>query len=73
LRNTHAAFDGVFQLMESDAETLCVRWERDVEFAALRVDMRTADFELTFSSPGGVRRVTFTSSPPRADYSQPLG
>jgi len=72
-RNTHAAFDGSFRMMESGARTLCVRWDRDTDYAQLRVDMRTAEFELQFSAPDGMRRMTFASGPPLADYSQPPG
>jgi sucrose phosphorylase len=72
LRNTHRAFDGVFRLVPSDAEILCLRWDHGAEFVALRVDMRTADFQLEFSQPGGVGRVTFASGPPQTDYSKRL-
>ena len=68
LRNTHAAFGGAFRLLGSDAAVLTMRWDRDAEFAALRVNFESADFELSFSSAAGVARSTFESTPPQADY-----
>ncbi len=71
LRNTHPAFDGTFQLLDSDAATLAMRWEREAGFAALRVNLQSAEFELTYTSERGVQRIAFASQPPQAEYSKP--
>ena len=66
LRNTHPAFNGAFQLLDSDRAVLAMRWDRDAEFAALRVNFESAAFELSFSSAAGVARIAFESQLPSA-------
>jgi len=68
LRNTHPAFMGSFRLLESDAATLILRWEMESEFAELCVRLGTAEHELTYSSPAGMKRLEWTSAPPQADF-----
>jgi sucrose phosphorylase len=69
LRNAHRAFDGVFQLLDSAPTVLALRWDNAAEFACLRVDMRSADFALRYSTANGVERVAFASRQPLSDYS----
>ncbi len=70
LRNEHPSFNGTFRLVDSDAETLALRWESSEGFAELRVQMATASHELVYSSAGGTgsQRLLFASSPPHAAY-----
>jgi sucrose phosphorylase len=70
LRNAHAAFAGSFRLLDSDAATLGLRWDHGAEFAELRVNLATADYELTHSSAAGAVHFSFTSSPPQPDYAR---
>ena len=68
LRNSHPAFAGNFRLLDSGAAQLALRWERGTEYADLRVDLRTAAYDLTYSSPTGPARLEFRSAPPQPDY-----
>ncbi len=68
LRNSHPAFAGGFRVVDSDSATLALRWEAGVDFAELRVHLRTADYELQYSGPGVVERLTWTSAPAQSGF-----
>jgi sucrose phosphorylase len=69
LRNLHPAFTGTFELLESDDWVLALRWCKDAESALLRVDLRDARYEVSYTSSGAVKAFTFQSAPPHANYS----
>ena len=52
LRNSHPAFQGEFRLLDTDTESLGMRWENGSEYAQLMVDFRTCDFEIRYSENG---------------------
>jgi len=52
LRNSHPAFGGEFELLESAPHVLRVRWRADAEFAELEVDVRRPSFALRASESG---------------------
>ncbi|MEM8892733.1 MAG: sucrose phosphorylase, partial [Bacteroidota bacterium] len=54
-RNEHPAFEGEFELKESDHKRLNLRWEKDEDFAELILDLETYTFELSFSSNNQTR------------------
>jgi sucrose phosphorylase len=64
-RNTHPAFSGSFQLLDSGDSTLILRWEAGAEFAQLRVELDTAEYELSVSAGPGVVQRHFISAPPQ--------
>jgi sucrose phosphorylase len=66
LRNEHPAFSGTFALLDSAPQVIAMRWSLDDHFAALTVQLATADFELCYSAAQGVQRFVLTSSPPKA-------
>jgi sucrose phosphorylase len=68
LRNAHPAFAGTFRLLDSAANVLRLRWDRDLDFAELFVDLQTANYRLDHSSAQGVREWTFASSAPQPDF-----
>jgi len=70
LRNTHPAFTGVFRLLESNSKTLILRWEAAAEFAELRVELDSAHYELSVSSPDGAVRREFISAAPQPNFVQ---
>jgi len=70
LRNTHPAFTGFFQLIDSDSNTLILRWEAAAEFAELRVELDSARYELSASSPDGIVRREFISAAPQPNFVQ---
>lgn len=57
LRNRHPAFSGSFQLLDSGDDELSLRWQRDGDWAALRLDFRSGAHELSYSSDGGATEV----------------
>lgn len=61
LRNEHPAFAGRFRLLESAAEQLTLRWEREEHFAQLVVRMDSADHELSHSTAEGPRRLSLAA------------
>jgi sucrose phosphorylase len=50
LRNSHAAFQGQFQLLESGDAELGLRWEKTSDFVELRVNFKTAEYRLICST-----------------------
>ncbi|MBN2044243.1 MAG: sucrose phosphorylase [Anaerolineales bacterium] len=52
-RNRHPAFDGEMTAVETDGETFSIRWENGTEYAELRVDLGSYQFEV-FSSGEGI-------------------
>jgi hypothetical protein len=55
-------------LLDSAANVLRLRWDRDLDFAELFVDLQTANYRLDHSSAQGVREWTFASSAPQPDF-----
>ena len=53
LRNSHIAFQGNFELLRSDDDTLHLRWAQASAWAQLRVNFATLDHELTYSADNG--------------------
>jgi sucrose phosphorylase len=53
LRNSHPAFGGAFELLESAAEALRVRWSCGREHAELEIDLRKPSFAVRASESGG--------------------
>ncbi len=53
LRNSHAAFQGRFELLDSEQGVLHMRWSSGDDWAALRVDFGSLAHELTHSTVGG--------------------
>ena len=49
LRNSHPAFGGVFELLESAPHALRVRWSAGAQFAELEVDLRRPSFAVRAS------------------------
>lgn len=58
-RNDHPAFDGQFQINESDADSLALRWDHREHFAELRVNLATAEGTLSHSAAPGVQGPRF--------------
>lgn len=57
LRNRHPAFGGSFHVEPSGDEALHLHWQRDAEWATLRIDFATLAHELSFSGAGGAPEV----------------
>jgi len=57
LRNTHAAFDGSFDLEESPDDALEMSWRRGAEFARLSVNLTSCDSRLEYSQAGRTERL----------------
>jgi sucrose phosphorylase len=68
VRNTHPAFAGNFRLAESAANVLNLRWERDAEFAELWVDLETAEYRMSYSTPQARQEWICQSSAPQPDF-----
>ena len=52
-RNTHASFQGVFQLLPSGPHSLHCRWENQEEWSEIHLDAHTRTAILHFSGPDG--------------------
>ncbi len=52
LRNSHPAFNGEFELLESPAHALRVRWSSGGDYAELEVDLRRPSFVVRTSGAG---------------------
>ena len=67
-RNDHPAFAGNFQVRESSAEVLVLRWDHREHFAELRVNLATAEGTLNYSETPDVQAPQFLerASPLRA-------
>jgi sucrose phosphorylase len=60
-RNAHPAFDGHFQVRESGAEVLALRWDTPEHFAELRLNLATAEGTLNYSAVPDVQGPEFLS------------
>lgn len=49
-RNTHKAFDGSFELLDTRADVLAIRWVNGKDFAELNIDLNQQKAEIRFSS-----------------------
>jgi sucrose phosphorylase len=56
LRNHHAAFNGQFQLLNSDVHSLHMRWENGVDFADLSTNFSTFEYSITYSEKGRTKK-----------------
>jgi sucrose phosphorylase len=63
-RNDHPAFSGEFSLQETPAATILMRWVLDDHFAELKVQLATAEHELSYSADGAIQKLHLTSAPP---------
>ncbi|HTP38193.1 MAG TPA: sucrose phosphorylase [Steroidobacteraceae bacterium] len=72
LRNTHPAFGGKFQLLDTVPGVLAMRWQHGADYAELKVNLATASHELVSSSPAGAQRLLFTSAAPRPAAGPPI-
>jgi sucrose phosphorylase len=61
LRNTHPAFNGVFELGTTADQALDLRWQSGREFAHLQLDLRSCEYRLEFSRNGRAERLAFRS------------
>lgn len=52
LRNAHPAFQGEFELLDTPAHTLSLRWRQGEHEAALDIDFASLAHRLSFSRPG---------------------
>ena len=59
LRNTHAAFNGSFELEITGEKVLAMRWLNGDAVASLSVDFTDLRHELRFTAPGGVAAMVF--------------
>lgn len=48
-RNTHRAFDGVFDLISTERNILNIKWTSGIHWAEIMVDLKTMEFNITFS------------------------
>jgi sucrose phosphorylase len=64
-RNDHPAFSGEFSLQESHPATIAMRWVLGDHFAELKVQLATAEYELSYSADDAVQSLHFTSAPPK--------
>ena len=51
-RNSHPAFDGEFELLNTDEHTLGIRWSKGEEFAQLTADFEKLSYSITYSKDG---------------------
>jgi sucrose phosphorylase len=58
LRNTHPAFGGAFELVQTPEERLRLRWSKGVEQAELQVDFAQRRWTVHYTADGEVRRFT---------------
>lgn len=49
LRNSHPAFDGNFNLLETDEHKLGICWEKNGEYAQLLVDFQTFEWKIKYT------------------------
>lgn len=49
LRNSHPAFDGNFNLLETDEHKLGICWEKNGEYAQLLVDFKTFEWKIKYT------------------------
>lgn len=54
IRNTHPAFDGDFEVLDSAAHTLHIRREHGEHWAEARIDLEARAYDVTFSEADGV-------------------
>ncbi|MEM6803772.1 MAG: sucrose phosphorylase [Bacteroidota bacterium] len=52
-RNEHPAFNGVFELVESSDEELCINWTLEESFARLRLKLSELSFSIEYSLGDG--------------------
>jgi sucrose phosphorylase len=59
LRNTHPAFGGQFQLLDTDHGTLAMRWQQGAHSAELRIDFGDLGYQLSFTANEGLLSMRF--------------
>jgi sucrose phosphorylase len=56
-RNEHPAFNGDFEVRDSEEHTLCLRWRKEESACTLTVDMKTGSSEIEHVDVGGVTAI----------------
>lgn len=56
LRNSHPAFQGELEILDSDPYTLLLRWVNGGEWAKLQTDLKRGSCEITYTDQGMVQR-----------------
>jgi sucrose phosphorylase len=59
LRNTHVAFQGVFNLLSFTEHAIILEWRHGVEFARLVVNFKNANGQLRYSDAGQMQTLDF--------------
>ncbi|PKA97553.1 sucrose phosphorylase [Flavobacteriaceae bacterium MAR_2009_75] len=57
LRNTHSAFNGVFEVVDTDASVLHLKWMNGKEWTELFIDLLSNQMRITFSGQGGSQQL----------------
>ncbi len=59
LRNTHAAFQGVFKILTFSEQTIALEWRQGADFAQLEVNFKSANGQLRYSHAVQMRTLNF--------------
>jgi sucrose phosphorylase len=70
LRNSHPAFNGIFEKAPSAEEVLDLRWRNGEEFARLHIDLRTCAYRLDYSRNGRSEQLMFPIDAPAKQAAQ---
>ena len=57
LRNTHSAFNGAFEVVDTDASVLHLKWMNGKEWTGLFIDLLSNQMRITFSGQGGSQQL----------------
>ncbi|WP_209405141.1 sucrose phosphorylase [Pseudozobellia sp. WGM2] len=57
LRNTHSAFNGAFEVVDTDASVLHLKWMNGKEWTELFIDLSSNQMRITFSGQGGSQQL----------------
>jgi sucrose phosphorylase len=63
LRNRHPAFGGEFQLLPTGDDRLGLRWQKEDDWAELKLTFSNRDYQLRFSAVDGESEIVFESDP----------
>ncbi|AYN66583.1 sucrose phosphorylase [Euzebyella marina] len=59
LRNTHASFQGIFEIVDGDDEVLHLKWNNGRAWSELIVDLEVMDVSIAYSHDTGSKQLTF--------------
>jgi sucrose phosphorylase len=62
LRNSHAAFNGTFEMADSADDVLDLRWRNGAEFARFHLDLHSGSHRLEFSRGGQVHSLDLAAA-----------